>query len=120
MGGTVTVTPLPSRMIDKRVLIPGDQKYYPHRGQRVTVHYTAAVVGGLKFDSSRENGDPFMFRVGNGDVIRGWDQVIQTMCVGERSEITLSPECAYGMKGFYDIVPPNSTIVFDLELLDIQ
>ena len=83
-------------VVNKRVLIPGDQKYFPHRGQRVTVHYTAAVSwdylhffhisnrdhqvsGGDKFDCPRENGDPFIFRVGSGEVIRGWEQVIQTV-----------------------------------------
>ncbi|KAF6197719.1 hypothetical protein GE061_008685 [Apolygus lucorum] len=98
----------------------GDGSTYPKTGQTVVVHYTGTLTNGNKFDSSRDRGVPFKFRLGKGEVIKGWDQGVAQMCVGQRAKLTCSPDFAYGSRGHPGIIPPNSTLIFDVELLKVE
>ncbi|CAE6454280.1 unnamed protein product [Rhizoctonia solani] len=90
-------------------------------GDILSMHYTGTFQSnGQTFDSSRERGVPFEFKLGAGQVIRGWDQGLQGMGIGERRKITLPPAYAYGPRGYPPTIPPNATLVFDVELLDIK
>ncbi len=86
----------------------------------MNAHYTGTLTDGTKFDSSRDRGQPFSFVIGKGQVIRAWDEGIASMKVGERAELTCSPEYAYGARGFPPVIPPNSTLVFDVELISVS
>lgn len=99
---------------------PGDGVTFPKGGQIVTVHYTGTLTDGKKFDSSRDRGKPFKFTIGNGDVIRGWDEGVAQMSVGQQAKLTCTPDYAYGAKGFPGVIPPNATLVFDVELLAVN
>ena len=89
-------------------------------GQTVSVHYTGTLTDGSKFDSSLDRGQPFSFRLGAGQVIKGWDQGVAGMKVGGRRKLTVPPDLAYGAAGFPPVIPPNSTLVFEVELLGVN
>jgi FKBP-type peptidyl-prolyl cis-trans isomerase len=89
-------------------------------GQYVSVHYTGWLDNGIKFDSSVDRGEPIQFRLSTGRVIRGWDMGLVGMKVGEKRKLTIPPDLAYGSKGYPPMIPPNSTLIFDVELMNIS
>ena len=91
----------------------------PKAGDRVTVHYTGWLTDGRKFDSSVDRGQPFVFTIGRGQVIRGWDEGVATMRVGDKARLTIPPELGYGARGAGGVIPPNATLVCEVELLGV-
>jgi FKBP-type peptidyl-prolyl cis-trans isomerase len=96
-------------------------------GRRVVVHYTgwlyepsAADKKGAKFDSSRDRNEPFEFSLGAGEVIRGWDEGVKGMKVGGKRVLTIPPDMGYGARGAGGVIPPNATLLFEVELLDVR
>lgn len=89
------------------------------KGKTVSVHYTGWLTTGEKFDSSVDRNEPFEFVLGAGQVIPGWDQGVATMRVGDKVKLTIPPDLAYGAGGYPGAIPPNATLIFDVELLAV-
>lgn len=89
-------------------------------GRNVSVHYTGRLLSGRKFDSSLDRGQPFRFALGAGQVIRGWDLGVAGMRVGGKRQLTIPPHLGYGAAGAGGLIPPNATLVFDVELLGVE
>jgi peptidylprolyl isomerase len=92
----------------------------PQPGQTAVVHYTGWLEDGTKFDSSLDRGEPFSFAVGAGRVIKGWDEGVATMKVGGKRQLVIPPELGYGQRGGGNVIPPNATLIFEVELLEVQ
>src|SRR6266404_859678 len=101
------------------MIIPGDGAA-PKVGDTVNVHYTGRLTDGTKFDSSVDRDEPFAFVLGTDQVIKGWDEGVATMRVGDKARLTIPPELGYGEQGYPGAIPPNATLVFEVELLSIS
>ncbi len=109
-------TPSGLKYIDE-VVGSGDS---PKGGQGVVVHYTGTLEDGLKFDSSVDRNKPFSFTIGIGRVIPGWDEGVMTMKVGGKRRLIIPADLGYGAQGAGGVIPPNATLIFDVELLEIR
>jgi FKBP-type peptidyl-prolyl cis-trans isomerase FkpA len=89
-------------------------------GQTVEVHYTGWLTNGTKFDSSKDHGQPFSFKLGAGRVIKGWDEGVAGMKIGGKRKLTIPPELGYGARGAGGVIPPNAELIFEVELLKVS
>jgi FKBP-type peptidyl-prolyl cis-trans isomerase FkpA len=114
---SVPSTTTPTGLIIEEVTVGGGA--LAAAGQKVTVHYTGWLTDGSKFDSSRDRNDPFVFPLGQRRVIAGWDEGLQGMRVGGVRKLTIPPALGYGARGAGGVIPPNATLVFEVELLGV-
>ncbi|KAF0538299.1 peptidylprolyl isomerase [Gigaspora margarita] len=106
--------------VEIKTLKEGDGKTFPKKGDTVKIHYTGKLAAnGTQFDSSYNRGKPFECKIGVGQVIRGWDEGVPQLSLGQKAILTISPDYGYE-KGFGEIIPPNSTLIFEVELLEIS
>lgn len=113
LQGETQTTASGLRYIDEQVG-SGDA---PKQGQNVQVHYTGWLTNGTKFDSSRDRGQPFVFSLGKGQVIKGWDEGVASMRIGGKRRLIIPAELGYGARGAGGVIPPNAELIFDVELL---
>jgi peptidylprolyl isomerase len=117
------------QMINKEITTESGLKYVDHvigtgatpqAGQTIAVHYTGTLTDGTKFDSSVDRGQPFVFQIGMGKVIKGWDEGILSMRAGGKRTLTIPPELGYRAQGAGNVIPPNATLIFEVELLEVR
>ncbi len=113
----------------KEITTPSGLKYtdlvvgtgaQPKAGQTVMVHYTGWLTNGQKFDSSKDRNQPFSFTLGKQQVIAGWDEGLSTMKVGGKRRLTIPPDLGYGARGAGNVIPPNATLIFEVELINVK
>lgn len=104
----------------KEIVTAGDGKNFPKPGDTVTMHYTGTLADGKKFDSSRDRNQTFVCQIGVGQVIRGWDEGVIQMSLGERAMLKMDADYGYGEQGAGGVIPPNAQLIFDVELLKIN
>ena len=102
------------------IISEGDAKTFAIEGDVVTIHYTGTLENGNKFDSSRDRNKPFQCQIGVGQVIKGWDTAIPKLSVGSRAKLTIPSHEGYGERGFPPVIPSTSTLIFDVELLEVK
>ena len=128
-AAATTATAKTEQPASKEVTLPSGTKYEDvavgtgpeaKAGAMVRVHYTGTLTNGKKFDSSRDRNQPFPFQLGEGQVIKGWDEGVAGMKVGGKRKLTIPPSAGYGPGGMPPVIPPNSTLLFDVELLGVQ
>ncbi|KAG8969393.1 FK506 binding protein proline rotamase rapamycin-binding protein [Tulasnella sp. 419] len=101
-------------------LSPGDGRTFPKKGDTVQIHYVGTLLDGTKFDSSRDRGEPFVTKIGVGQVIKGWDEGVPQLSLGQKAILTATPDYAYGERGFPPVIPARATLRFEVELLKIN
>lgn len=101
-------------------LSQGDGTTFPQKGDAVTIHYVGTLLNGKQFDSSRDRGEPFRTEIGVGKVIKGWDEGVPRLSLGEKAVLTITSDYAYGPRGFPPVIPPNSDLRFEVELIKIN
>ncbi|XP_067856312.1 peptidyl-prolyl cis-trans isomerase FKBP1A-like [Heptranchias perlo] len=106
--------------VEVETIIAGDGRTFPKTGQVCVVHYVGSLMDGTKFDSSRDRARPFKFKMGQQEVIRGWEEGLVRMSVGQRARLTCTSDYAYGAAGHPGVIPPNATLIFDVELLKLE
>lgn len=106
--------------VEVETISPGDGSTFPKKGQTCVVHYIGMLQNGKKFDSSRDRNKPFKFHIGKSEVIKGWEEGVAQMSLGQRAKITCTPDMAYGAVGHPGVIPPNATLIFDVELLKLE
>ncbi|CAL6025746.1 Peptidylprolyl_isomerase [Hexamita inflata] len=111
------VIALAERELITTIIKAGDDKNFPKKGQKVTVHYTGTLLNGKKFDSSKDRNQPFVFQLGVGQVIKGWDLAVAKMSVGQVVSVTIPYELAYGERGMPPTIPAKSDLIFEIELI---
>lgn len=104
----------------KYIVVEKGSGLHAENGKSVEVHYTGYLITGKVFDSSRDHGEPLEFTLGTGKVIKGWDEGIALMSVGDKLRLIIPPGLAYGKKGAGDVIPPYSTLIFDVELISVS
>jgi FKBP-type peptidyl-prolyl cis-trans isomerase len=118
-AGSSTVTTTPSGLI--YVITRRSEGRQARAGETVVVHYTGLLTNGVKFDSSLDRSEPIRFKLGTGRVIKGWDEGIGKLRVGEQATLIIPPQLGYGMKGAGGgLIPPNATLIFIVELISIE
>jgi len=119
----------PTKAADEMITTASGLKYVdrkigdgasPSAGKKVTVHYTGTLTDGTKFDSSVDRGQPFKFVIGVGQVIKGWDEGIMTMKVGGKRKLIIPPDLGYGARGAGSVIPPDATLIFEVEMLGVE
>mmetsp|Transcript_25823 Transcript_25823/g.80859 ORF Transcript_25823/g.80859 Transcript_25823/m.80859 type:complete len:122 (-) Transcript_25823:279-644(-) len=106
--------------VTKETISAGDGTTFPSQGDTLTMHYTGTLVDGSVFDSSVTKGRPFQFRIGMSQVIRGWDEGVAQMSIGEKAILKITPDYGYGAAGAGGVIPPNADLIFEVELLQIN
>jgi FK506-binding protein 1 len=106
--------------VTREVLKEGDGQNFPKKGDTVSMHYVGTLASGKKFDSSVDRGQQFVTQIGVGRVIKGWDEGVVQMSLGEKAKLTITPDYGYGERGYPPVIPGNSTLIFEVELLKIN
>merc|ERR1711972_842202 len=106
--------------VQRKILKRGSGKFKPSLGQYCTVHYVGTLEDGTEFDNSRKRGKPFVFRLGHGEVIKGWDEGVAMMNKGELCQLTVPSDWGYSGTGMPPLIPPDATLIFEIELIKFE